>query len=83
MVVMPGVVLLHAKPDYGVNRLGISLSTLKTPVEFGHDKNDPVDIVVVVLSSVGGAATLERFVGSRGDIAAERNTQEDQASQER
>lgn len=61
MVVLPGVVLLHAKPEYGVNRMGISLVTLKSPVEFGHPINDPVEIAIV-LSTVGGQLHLNALL---------------------
>jgi mannitol operon transcriptional antiterminator len=48
MVIWPGVALLHARPDEGVNRLSMSLVTLKTPIAFGHPTNDPVDIAIVL-----------------------------------
>jgi len=44
-VVAPGVALLHARPEDGVRRLALSLVTLASPVEFGHETNDPVSIV--------------------------------------
>lgn len=46
MVIAPGVVLLHARPEDGVNDVCMSLMTLKQPVEFGHAQNDPVDVVI-------------------------------------
>lgn len=46
MVIAPGVVLLHARPEDGVNDVCMSLMTLKHPVAFGHAQNDPVDIVI-------------------------------------
>lgn len=48
MVVFPGVVLLHASPVRGVNRLGLSLVTLDQPVKFGHPDHDPVQIAIVL-----------------------------------
>ena len=45
MVIWPGVALLHGPPKAGVKRLCMSLVTLKDPVVFGHEENDPVDIV--------------------------------------
>lgn len=44
-VIAPGIVLLHARPEDGVLRPCIGLITLSTPVNFGHDENDPVDLV--------------------------------------
>lgn len=46
IVIAPGVALPHARPEKGVNRVCMSLITLKKPVEFGHPKNDPVKIVI-------------------------------------
>lgn len=45
MVIAPGVALLHARPEHGVNMPCIALITLDEPVPFGHAENDPVDIV--------------------------------------
>ena len=47
-VTLPNVVLLHARPEDGVNTLCMSLMTLKSPVYFGHPENDPVDIIFVI-----------------------------------
>ncbi|HEX2980666.1 MAG TPA: BglG family transcription antiterminator [Anaerolineaceae bacterium] len=44
MVIMPGVAILHAFPEDGVNRLCMSMVTLKTPVAFGNEKFDPVQV---------------------------------------
>lgn len=48
MVVAPGIVLSHARPENGVNKLSMSLTLLKNPVVFGHETNDPVKIVITV-----------------------------------
>ncbi len=48
MVIWPGVVLLHARPDEGVNCLSMSLITLKNPVPFGMAEKDPVSIAIVL-----------------------------------
>lgn len=48
MVVAPGIVLSHAKPEYGVNKLSMSLITLKNPVKFGSESNDPVKLVITL-----------------------------------
>lgn len=45
VVIAPGVALPHARPEDGVIRLGLSLVTLASPVPFGHETNDPVDMV--------------------------------------
>ncbi len=45
IVIAPGLALPHARPEEGVLKLGFSLVTLKTPVEFGIEYNDPVDVL--------------------------------------
>lgn len=37
--------LAHARPEDGVNNLGISVATLAQPVVFGNEENDPVKII--------------------------------------
>ncbi|MDA8353968.1 MAG: PRD domain-containing protein [Firmicutes bacterium] len=46
MVIAPGIALLHARPEDGVNAVCMSLLTLKEPVCFGHPQNDPVQVVI-------------------------------------
>jgi PTS system ascorbate-specific IIA component len=46
MVLAPGIALAHARPEDGVLRLCLSAAVLSAPVEFGHDQNDPVDVVL-------------------------------------
>lgn len=46
MVLMPGLAMPHAKSGAGVKRHGCAVVTLSTPVRFGHEKNDPVDVLV-------------------------------------
>lgn len=45
-VIAPGIAMPHARPDEYVLDTGFSLVTLKNPVEFGSQENDPVDIVI-------------------------------------
>jgi ascorbate PTS system EIIA or EIIAB component len=45
IVVAPGIALAHARPEDGANRLGLAVATLSKPVDFGHEQNDPVDLV--------------------------------------
>ena len=44
VVIGKGVALLHARPEDGVKKLGMSLLTLDQPIEFGNENNDPVKI---------------------------------------
>lgn len=46
MVLAPGIALAHARPEDGMLRVGLSLITLATPVEFGSEVNDPVELVI-------------------------------------
>ncbi|MBC7088760.1 MAG: PTS sugar transporter subunit IIA [Tissierellales bacterium] len=50
IVISPHIALAHAKPSNNVYENGISMITLKNPVEFGHEYNDPVDIVFALCS---------------------------------
>ncbi|MGI9256164.1 MAG: PTS sugar transporter subunit IIA, partial [Salinispira sp.] len=45
-VLMPGVVLPHARPEEGALGTGFSLVTLKEPVNFGSPENDPISILL-------------------------------------
>ncbi|WP_226669752.1 BglG family transcription antiterminator [Metabacillus litoralis] len=45
IVVGKHLALAHARPEDGVNKLGVSVMTLKEPVIFGNPENDPVKIV--------------------------------------
>lgn len=45
MVIAPGIVLAHARPEDGVLKLSMSLVILTYPVVFGNFTNDPVKIV--------------------------------------
>ena len=46
IVIAPGIALPHSRPEDGVLKPRFCLMTLKRPVEFGHEDNDPVDIVI-------------------------------------
>ncbi|QUI24565.1 BglG family transcription antiterminator [Vallitalea pronyensis] len=45
IVIMPGVAFAHARPDQSVKETCMSMITLKEPVNFGSEQNDPVSIV--------------------------------------
>lgn len=51
MVIAPGIVLSHARPENGVNKLSLSLVTLKNPINFGSELNDPVKLVITLAAS--------------------------------
>lgn len=55
IVIAPGLALAHSRPSPSVLRTGFSWLRPAEPVEFGHDTNDPVHLVV------GLAATDHTF----------------------
>ncbi|WP_092256739.1 PTS sugar transporter subunit IIA [Corynebacterium cystitidis] len=48
IVVAPGFAFAHARPSEAVKKTAISWVYLDEPVEFGHKKNDPVNLVVAL-----------------------------------
>lgn len=48
IVIAPGIAMPHARPEEGALGIGFSLVTLEQPVNFGHPKNDPVQLVVAL-----------------------------------
>ncbi|MGW7488966.1 PTS sugar transporter subunit IIA [Streptomyces sp. NPDC054786] len=46
LVIAPGFAFAHARPSPAVLRTGMSWVRLAQPVEFGHESNDPVQLVV-------------------------------------
>ena len=51
IVVAPGFAFAHARPSKAVQRPAMSWLRLEQPVEFGHPKNDPVDLVVALAAT--------------------------------
>lgn len=47
-VIAPGLAMPHGRPEEGVKRTGFALVTLKTPLIFNHEDNDPVDILITM-----------------------------------
>lgn len=45
IVIAKGVALAHARSEDGVNAMGLSVMTIKEPVDFGDSENNPVRIV--------------------------------------
>ncbi len=64
MVVDAGVALAHARPEDGVKRPCMSLVRLATPVEFGSQENDPVDLIFAF-----GAVDKEAHLEALRDLA--------------
>lgn len=51
IVIGKHLALAHARPEDGVNELGVSVLTLKEPIAFGHESNDPVKIIFCLAAS--------------------------------
>ena len=47
-VIAPGIAMPHARPELGASDTGCSLVTLNKPVTFGHEDNDPVDVILCI-----------------------------------
>ena len=48
MVIAPGIMLAHARPECGAHAVGLTLMTLSEPIEFGSEFNDPVRFVITL-----------------------------------
>lgn len=48
MVVAPGIMLSHARPEDGAEALALGFTTLASPIKFGSDLNDPVRLVITL-----------------------------------
>ncbi|POX36473.1 PTS sugar transporter [Streptomyces sp. Ru73] len=57
IVLAPGFAFAHARPSPAVLRTGMSWVRLAGPVEFGHETNDPVTLVVGLAARDSGAHT--------------------------
>ena len=47
-VIAPGLAMPHGRPEEGVLKTGFALVTLKKPLVFNHEDNDPVDILITL-----------------------------------
>ncbi|MBU9813157.1 PTS ascorbate transporter subunit IIA [Rahnella sp. C60] len=47
-VIAPGLAMPHGRPEEGVIKTGFALVTLKKPLVFNHEDNDPVDILITL-----------------------------------
>ena len=48
MVIKPGIVFAHSRPEDGVNETSLSLITVKKPIYFGDKLNDPVKLIITL-----------------------------------
>ncbi|NMA86709.1 MAG: PTS sugar transporter subunit IIA [Tissierellia bacterium] len=69
IVIAPYIAMPHARPEDGVNRTSIAMVTLKEPLNFGHDKNDPVKLILALAAKDNEAhlETLANLMEILGD----------------
>jgi transcriptional antiterminator/mannitol/fructose-specific phosphotransferase system IIA component (Ntr-type) len=74
IVIGEGIALAHARPSDGVNELGISVMTLRSPVIFHHEAHDPVSLVFCLAAIDDYAhlkimATIVKLINQEGKIS--------------
>lgn len=62
IVISKNIALAHARPEFGVNQLGVTFSTLAAPVDFGSKLFDPVKLIIT-LAAKTSADHLELLSG--------------------
>jgi transcriptional antiterminator/mannitol/fructose-specific phosphotransferase system IIA component (Ntr-type) len=84
MVVAPGIALLHALPQDGALEQGMALLRLRAPVSFGHESNDPVDIIFAFACTDGRShlLSLDQLTRLLDDAAAVRAMREARTTRE-
>ena len=50
-VLAPGIAMPHARPEQGVNQLGLSMLLVKQGVNFNSQENDPVYLITLLAAS--------------------------------
>lgn len=73
IVIGKGIALPHSRSQHGVHKIGISLLRLKTPVCFGNEDNDPVDLIFGLCaidnsSHLVALADLARLLNSEDNV---------------
>lgn len=79
IVIAPGIAMPHARPDDSVKKIGMSLITLNSPINFGNKENDPVEIVVCLCavdhsSHLKALSELVTFLGEEKFINTVKNS---------
>lgn len=73
-VLAPGMAFAHSRPSVSVHKTGVSLITLKEPVVFGNEKNDPV-FLVCVIASINNTEHLEMLKKIVGFLSSQENVE--------
>lgn len=72
-VLAPGMAFAHSRPSGSVLRTALSMITLREPVCFGNEANDPVFLVCVIASTdaqghVDQLKRIARFLADPGHV---------------
>ncbi|MTW85804.1 PTS sugar transporter subunit IIA [Virgibacillus dakarensis] len=69
IVIAPGIAIPHSRPENGALSAGFSLVRLKEPIEFQHEKNDPVQLVCAItgVGNTGHIEMLQKIATILGD----------------
>lgn len=51
IVIAPGLAMPHARPEFGVRKIGMAFVKLSKAVCFGHKEYDPVDVLVFLCAT--------------------------------
>jgi len=84
IVIAPHIAMPHARPEDGVNETSIAIVTLKKPLSFGHEKNDPVKLILVLAAKDNEAhlETLANLMEILGDDTRLSNIIDSQSPEE-
>ena len=74
-VVGPGIAMPHARPEEGVNKIGVSLTVVQQGVNFNSDGNGPVHLLIVL-----AATDSDSHIGIISALAQLFDTPEDTAT---
>lgn len=58
IVIAPQIAMPHARPEDGTKKSAIAIITLDKGIDFGHEKNDPVKLVIA-LAAVDNKAHIQ------------------------
>lgn len=72
IVIAPQIAMPHGRPEDGVKNSAISIITLDSGIAFGHEKNDPVKLVIA-LAAVDNKAHIQTLA-NLVEILGETNT---------
>lgn len=79
IVIEKGIAMPHARPEDGVQKIGMGLVKLKKPINFGNEEYDPVDILIFICavdktSHLKALAELMTLIEDKEFLSAVRNS---------